>query len=555
MLHIAGHGEPPEKLGPQSTNSDDAKMRDGDPRGVVLSDGTFLGPREILAMRVVPELVFINCCHLGARNIAQLNPGTENTLGGSYHRPRFAATVAGELIKIGVRCVIAAGWAVDDAAAKLFAVTFYQAILRGCRFIDAVGEAREAAWSLGGNTWAAYQCYGDPDWTLRKETSDTQRRSSPSAERFSGIASPHALVLTLNNLAVDSQYHRALADTQRAALRYLEAQFGQCWGEIGSVAEAFGWAWSQVGDKEAACSWYDKALKANDGTASIKCIEQLHNLRVRQAWDHVRRAVVVRDQACEQLQSLSSGDKAKGARTRKSQKQKKETEQERRRIRAEHVSRAAEAERNLTKTVRTAREDIHVAIRALLKLTQVETTSERESLLGSAYKRLVMVDGVEVKNSTRSLKGMEKHYRRAESLARAGKLPNIYYPALNRMAAELILKGQQPGWVGFDSESVAVVRQNLESLMAHDPDFWAAVGLIELRLYEAIAAKNLAATVDTFQAQYQELHARVNARWMWGSVVDQLQFIAQQYKAVSLAEQNAMERLVTVAVKLAGDGG
>ena len=35
-------------------------------RGVVLSDNTFLGPREVQAMRVVPELVFLNCCHLAA---------------------------------------------------------------------------------------------------------------------------------------------------------------------------------------------------------------------------------------------------------------------------------------------------------------------------------------------------------------------------------------------------------------------------------------------------------------------------------------------------------
>ena len=320
------------------------------------------------------------------------------------------------------------------------------------------------------------------------------------------------------------------------------------------MAEAFGWVWSQIGDKAAACSWYDRALKANDGTASIKCIEQLNNLRGRQAWDRVKQAIVARDQARERFQALSSGQRAKGAGTKKGQKQKKETEQERRRIRAEHVSRMDEAERSLTKTVRAAREDIHEAVRALLKLTEVETTSERESLLGSAYKRLVMVDVVEAKNSTRSLKGMEKHYRRAESLARTGKLANIYYPALNRMAAELILKGRRSTWAGFDVKYVTAVRQNLESHMAHDPDFWAAVGLIELRVYEAVAAKNLAATVSAIQAQYQELYARVSARRMWGSVADQLQFLAQAYKfgkGGKGGEGPALRQLLNVIERLA----
>lgn len=37
----------------------------------------------------------------------------------------FAAGVADALISIGVRCVIAAGWAVEDQRAELFATTFY----------------------------------------------------------------------------------------------------------------------------------------------------------------------------------------------------------------------------------------------------------------------------------------------------------------------------------------------------------------------------------------------------------------------------------------------
>src|SRR5690606_9473237 len=122
--------------------------------GVVLSNGTYLGPREIATMRTVPELVFVNCCHLAARSPDQLLTGEPYGL--SYDRARFAAGVAEELIKIGVRCVVAAGWAVDDLAAGVFATTFYDALLRGRRYMDAIAEAREAAWEEGGNTWAAY---------------------------------------------------------------------------------------------------------------------------------------------------------------------------------------------------------------------------------------------------------------------------------------------------------------------------------------------------------------------------------------------------------------
>ena len=65
IVHIAGHGEPPEMMGPVPKKRGDPAQQLVNPRGVVLSGDAFLGPREIRNMRAVPELVFVNCCHLG----------------------------------------------------------------------------------------------------------------------------------------------------------------------------------------------------------------------------------------------------------------------------------------------------------------------------------------------------------------------------------------------------------------------------------------------------------------------------------------------------------
>ena len=67
IVHISGHGEPPEMIGKEPQDPDDPPQRQGNPRGVVLSDASFLGPREIESVRRVPELVFVNCCHLAWR--------------------------------------------------------------------------------------------------------------------------------------------------------------------------------------------------------------------------------------------------------------------------------------------------------------------------------------------------------------------------------------------------------------------------------------------------------------------------------------------------------
>jgi hypothetical protein len=259
IVHIAGHGEP---------------GKDG---GVVLSDGLYLGPREIARMRTVPELVFVNCCYLAQRQVQQvLTP-----------RAEFAAGVADALIALGVRCVIAAGWAVEDEPARIFATRLYRELLEGRRFLDAVAAAREICWAEGGNTWAAYQCYGDPDWVFRRATGDSQAPAVNPLREFASIGSPVGLAHALEALTTRSRFEGAAAASQLEKIRHLDARFGAEWGGMGAVAEAFGVAYAAARDIEKAVEWYARAVSGNDGSASMKAGEQLGNLRARLAWERL----------------------------------------------------------------------------------------------------------------------------------------------------------------------------------------------------------------------------------------------------------------------------
>ena len=101
-----------------------------------------------------------------------------------------------------MRCVVAAGWAVDDEAAQWFATTFYENSAGRIEFHRCGRGRRAKARERGGNTWAAYQCYGDPDWTYRRGTGDAQRPIAvPVSQELAGIASIPALVVALDTLA------------------------------------------------------------------------------------------------------------------------------------------------------------------------------------------------------------------------------------------------------------------------------------------------------------------------------------------------------------------
>jgi hypothetical protein len=523
IVHVSGHGAPPQA--------------EGDPRGVVLSDGVFLGPREIEKMPEVPELVFVNCCHLGARPAVELL--AKDALALEYDRARFAAGVAEALIKIGVRCVVAAGWAVGDAAASVFAGRFYGALMRDCRFIDAVAEAREAAAEMGGNTWAAYQCYGDPEWHFKRDVADAQRPAAALGEEFAGVAAAKDLVLALETLATKSTFQHARAVEQAAKIRHLEARFAPRWRDSGEVAEAFGRAWDAADDRRAAIRWYTRALGANDGAASVRAIEQLGNLRARQAWAMAQEAIAA---------PASAGGDGTGKR------RKAAAGRDRGKATAGRSARVAA----LNVALGSARAEIAAALSLLEQVAALCPTLERESLCGSAWKRRAMIERAAGKgrDELHAIERMKAHYGAAVTLARDGHSDGLYYPALNLMAAELITDAARPGWAGFDPALLADVQGNLARKTRDDPDFWSMVGLTELRTSLAIARRKLADDVDEIRREYDDLHRRVSAQSEWDSVRDQLDFVLPKYQArASAPEKKAVAELAKYLAVLVGKGG
>jgi tetratricopeptide (TPR) repeat protein len=475
IVHVAGHGEA------------------GEAGGVVLSGGTFLGPREIETMRTVPELVFVNCCHLAGRSADQ-------TLAPPLDRSAFAAGVADKLIEIGVRCVVAAGWAVEDGPAETFATTFYRELLAGATFIDAVAAAREAAWAdnPGGKTWAAYQCYGDPGWTFRSSVGDAQAVRQPAGDDQDHIASALGLALALEEAAVRARWASTQAEDesqqQRQAqlqkIRRLEARFATLWGGMGAVAEAYAVAYAEAGDFIAAIAWYERAVHADDSSASLKACEQFENLRARQAW-----------------QTVAEGQPTKAA-------------------------------------LAAARKGIVHAIERLRSLADRHATVERCSLIGSACKRLAMLEqrAGDAAAARAALDAAAGAYGQAEVLATNAGSSELFYPALNRMALELVVHGGEKGWPGLDAARTLAVRRSLEQRTQTDPDIWSYIGQIEVELYEALAAGRLATSQASLAEGYANIHARLGAARVWRTVADQARFVLEPVLARTQGKEHEAAR-------------
>jgi CHAT domain-containing protein len=479
IVHVAGHGEPIKR------NKDGKVVELG---GVVLSEGTFLGPNEIRAMRTVPELVFVNCCHLAARDADQTLRGGAKSKH-AFNRAEFAMGVADALIAIGVRCVIAAGWAVDDQPAKVFAEVFYREILARRPFIDAVAGAREAAWNEDrkSNTWASYQAYGDPDWVYRRGPHDAVSANRPVAEEFELVASPLGLALALEELTVRVKWMRAETGAHLDKVRHLEERFGALWGAMGAVAEAFGVAYAEGGEEEKAIHWYEHAVQSTDASASMKAQEQLANLRARSGWHQVKKL------------PLDGRGQVHAQRHR-----------------------AALA---------AARERMQMALHSLQVLVSLQASTERLSLLGSARKRLAMMElrAGNVVAARLALDEAALAYGQAEQQALRTDDPRVHYPGLNRMALQVAGHCGEAGWTGLDRAHADAVRNSLQRAVAGTPNFESHVGLIELQLYEALAAGRLADALPALQSQFRNLHTKASGLRGWQSVADQADLVLRAY--------------------------
>ena len=244
--------------------------------GVVLSDGLLLTAVEIDLMEVVPELVFLNCCHLGSVN----NPHSQPN--------KLAYSLSRKLIEMGVRCVVAAGWAVNDAAACTFASTFFDQLTQGETFGDAIFSARQCTFQQhpASNTWGAYQAYGDPGYRWHRSN------DSGAGHKSHAYVAVDELLAAILGQRVKNRRRQSASGTPSFAQhqQWLQRQLAKCppaWAELPDVLQACAEFYGDYGVEgfDLARAAYQRAVQEEDrsGRVALRAIEQLANMEARHA--------------------------------------------------------------------------------------------------------------------------------------------------------------------------------------------------------------------------------------------------------------------------------
>ena len=487
IVHIAGHGE------------FNIEAADGSRRsGVLLSDGLMLTAAEIHQMEVVPDLVFLNCCHLG-----QID-GKPVTREVEYNR--LASSLARELIDMGVRAVIAAGWAVDDRAGQAFAEAFYRyLILEGQTFGMAVHHARRDTYQRFGasNTWGAFQAYGDPGFLI-----DPSRNIGRGAGGEQKFVAPRELLDELERIreGLRQPVRRGQSETLRSLQRKVDALLGRCpsdskWAQRGDVLFTLGMVFADFGKQgfERAGEYLLQAIEVEEQAerVPIKAIEQLGNMEVRCGDDQGVTASIQR--GGERLQLLAQ------------------------------------------------------AVAAQPGHPDSRPTAERCGLLGSAWKRRAAALSKAGQPYKAELQAARDWYGRGAGEADTPEFSP--YCALNRLMLDALIDG------AADAELARKAGSAARDRFQKSRDYWDAMMPADARLTEALAAgtlekldKAVAEEINLILDTYRQARSSViEDGKSWDSVVKQIELLA--LFASALGRDTLAESLAQLAEKLRPDSG
>jgi CHAT domain-containing protein/pimeloyl-ACP methyl ester carboxylesterase len=452
VLHIAGHGIYNEEQPHRS--------------GLVIGDDMFLTAAEVAQLRVTPDIVFLNCCYLAQMDRGDADPEDE-TAAPDRERARawndLAASVAEELIKSGVRAVVAAGWAVDDRAARTFAIEFYAQMLEfGQQFGEAVRRARAATYEQhpATNTWGAYQCYGDPAFSLV-----AHRPAQPRPEREH--VAEREVIRALQDIQTRAQQPDPALDATPLVerVRTIDRTVPAAWRR-GTLLYHLGAAYSELGRFGHAIRIYRETLaleaqRAESSDVPIRLIEQLGNLEVRYA---------------RQLQEQGKARADQGIRD-------------------------------------TPEELLQMAGERLNWLLGVLQTAEQYALVGSRYKRIAQAAGTDEMRRDALEKGHE-HYRKAHERSLQPSAPSAYH-TLNWLTFEFLLAEE-----GVDEstrqEWLELIRQCEDAAMraeARAPSFWNRIAGPDAALLRALIEGDVAAQEEALRERFLDvLRSRATAR-------------------------------------------
>ena len=182
-----------------------------------------------------------------------------------------------------MKAVVVAGWDIADEAASMFAVEFYKKMALGYNFSQAVHSARVAIYNRypDTNTWGAYQCYGQPYFSI-----SAPLYIRPSVNTYSlPQEAKNDLINLLSGIDIAFRSESELLEelkniSQKIAISNISDL---------SVLEKEASAYLELDERETALGLLHRIFNSDAGDYNISTLEKYIDLRIKQLVSEILR--------------------------------------------------------------------------------------------------------------------------------------------------------------------------------------------------------------------------------------------------------------------------
>lgn len=466
IIHLAGHG----------VFSSDPN----EPTGMLIGPNAILTPAYIDQMSNVPDLVFVNCCYLG-----QTDDTAEKYNRNSF---RLAANIGTQLIEIGIKAVVVAGWAVNDDAALEFAERFYEYMFQGYNFGDAIQKARKVVFDNYGarnNTWGAYQCYGDPFYRLSNDLEKTKE--------VYDFSIPDEAEIELSNLLNEVERGGYDPEATLQTMDAIEHALTKAGIQSGLITELQAFLYSSINRYELAISKFEQLWKEEKASCSFAATEKYCNIQVKL-----------------------------------------------------HAAKVKKAGMSNTQTLQAASDAIKKAIGGLEGLNSFGETVKRMILLGSAHKRLAMIS--QGGDKIDAYKCAASYYRKAYE---ASRQENKYYPLTNWLFIEnALVHAEARSWGKDTLPKLNKLKKGLDTALEQitlkenqDREYWDWIAEATILLCKRLL-EDESITFDCIKEQYKSAWLMAGSEGQCQIEIERFEFLED---ALAMGGEKSRELLDLVS--------
>lgn len=444
--------------------------------------GIVIGKEAFLTVQEIAQMSTVP--ELVFVNCCYLGKVEKVTASSREQRNKLAANIGTQLIRNGVKAVVVAGWAVDDQAALEFAETFYDQMFEGCKFGEAVLRARKLIYERyrdHTNTWGAYQCYGDPFYQI------SQASSSGTGVRE--LLIKEEAEIELENLVQSLDSKSSDATQVVRYLQELEVHLKKSGIQSEKITERFAELYTKLGDYDRALPYFNLLFGMERANFSLRALEQWCNISCKHA------------------------------------------------VEVFQAGKQSESERKI------ALAEVEDAISKLKGLNTFGSTAERQSLLGSAYKRKLMLI---VDSKVEDMEGLLKTAAEAYQLAFLIKEGADYYSLVNWIQL-LKLQSLLPKTARLSEKKeklLSYLQQCEDALLAQDIDQsepWLYFGIPNIKTTRWILEDGKGDVKEIIES-YQDVLVKIGAK---GHLKAQIEHLDILLKSLRSAQKESAKTLFT----------